>query len=197
MLKTLSADEQDQFWQVISEGLESASTDVEFRSIIQMTEKDWMKISELARIRAEHRLIESIREGEYDSSRRTLLKGSLGTWARDLASRFTLQKELIDAISGRLRSDDPDARAYGFQYLFWVFKELQPTPSNWMVSSLKSRLIEDHDQEVYDNLSWVTHEVFDDDDPWVKAFRDAVKQYESTNSPQAAEPEISDDDIPF
>ena len=198
VLRTLPSEEQDQFWQVVSEGLESASTDVEFRSIIQMTQKDWMKISELARIRAEHRLIESIKEGEYDSSRSTLLKGGLGTWARDLASDFTLQKELADAINGRLLSDVPDARAYAFQYFFSVLRTLQPTPSYWTVSSLKRRLTDEHDQQVYDKLSWVTDEIFaDDDDPWVKAFKDVIKQYESAKSPQAVEAEISDEDIPF
>jgi uncharacterized protein (TIGR02391 family) len=198
VLKTLSPEEQDQFWQVVSEELESVSADAEFRSIIQVTGKDWVKISELARIRAEHRLIESIKEGEYDSSIRTLLKGSLGTWARDLASSFTLKKELADAISERLQSEDPDARSYVFQYFFSVFRQIQTTPSHWTVWSLKRRLTEEHDKEVYDNLSWVTAEIFaDDDDPWIKAFRGAVKQYESTKSPQAVEAEISDDDIPF
>lgn len=198
VLKTLSPEEQEQFWQVVSEGLESASADVEFRSIIQMTEKDWMKVSELARIRAEHRLIESVKEGEYDSYRKTLLRGALGTWAKDLATSFTLQQELADAISGRLRSDNPSARSYVFTYFFSVLMKIQTTPSHWTVLSLKMRLIDEHDKEVYDNLSWVTDEIFaDDDNPWVKIFKDAVKQYESSKSPQAVEAGISDDDIPF
>lgn len=63
-LGTLSPEEQDQFWLVVSDVLEGASEDSEFRSAVQIAEKSWIRISEIARIRVEHRLIKSIKDGE-------------------------------------------------------------------------------------------------------------------------------------
>jgi len=200
VLRTLEADEQDQFWQVVSDTLEGASADAEFRSAIQIVDKDWKKVSEFARIRAENRFIESVKEGEYDSARKICPKGSLGTWARDLAADFILKDDFASAIEGRLCSEDPEARAYGFEYFFNELQRLRPTPSKFLVWSLKKRLKDNHDQEAYNALSWVADEVFaDENNAWVIAFKEAVKQFNPILSDEDSAPsaEISDDDIPF
>lgn len=200
VLKTLAAEDQDQFWQVVSDALENASADAEFRSAMQIVDKDWTKVSEFARIRTEHRVIESVKEGVYDSSRKICPKGALGTWARDLATEFILKDDFASAIEGRLSSNDCDSRAYGFQFFFHVLRQLRPTPRSFLVWSLKKRLKDEHDQEVYDALSWVADEAFaDENDEWVKAFKEAVSQFNSPASSEisAASAEISDDDIPF
>jgi hypothetical protein len=198
VLRTLEADEQDQFWQVVSDTLESASADADFRSAIQIVDKDWKKVSEFARIRTENRFIESVREEEYDSVRKTCPKGALGTWARDLATDFILKDDIASAIEGRLCSNYPEARSYGFEYFFNEFQRLRPTPSNLLVWSLKKRLKDDHDQEVYNALSWVADEVFaDENNAWVIAFKEAVEQFNPILSGEDSAPsaEISDDDI--
>ena len=193
VLKTLSVDEQDLFWQVVSETLENASADAEFRSAVQIAEKDWMKVSEFSRIRTEHRFIESIKEGEYDSSREVCSRGSLGTWARDLGTSFVLKDELASAIIGRICSDNSAARAYVFQFFFDLLKQLRPTPPRGLVWSLRSRLKKEHDQDVYNALSWVTYDwLANENDEWIKAFKEAVEQFKPP-----ASAEISDDDIPF
>jgi uncharacterized protein (TIGR02391 family) len=51
-LRTLSGEEQTTFWQIVSEALENASADAEFRSAIQIAEHEWLKVSEIARLRA-------------------------------------------------------------------------------------------------------------------------------------------------
>jgi uncharacterized protein (TIGR02391 family) len=192
-LKTLTPEEQGQFWRVVSEALESASADAEFRSAVQIVETGWTNISEFARIRVESRLIESIKEGEYDSSRKVCTKGALGTWSRDLASSFILKSELAAAIEGRLLSDNPDARAYVFQHLFYQLRQLRPIPRSHLVWSLSRRLKEEHDQGVYNALSWATDEwIVDGDDEWAKAFKGPIEAF---NPP--AQVEISEDDIPF
>ena len=167
VLKTLAPEERIQFWQIVSEALENASADAEFRTVIQIAEKDWEKISELARIRAEHRIVECVREGEYDPSRRTCPKGSLATWARDIGPRFILKDELASAIIGRLCSNDREARAYGFTYFFYLLRKLRPFPPDGLIWSLKRRLEEEHDQDVYEALSWVTDEIFADEPQWL------------------------------
>jgi uncharacterized protein (TIGR02391 family) len=79
ILKSLSEEEQSRFWQIASDVLEAATADTEFRSAIQIAGDNWTRIDELARLRAEYRFIESIKEGEYDDDRKSLLKGGLGT----------------------------------------------------------------------------------------------------------------------
>jgi hypothetical protein len=193
VLRTLGDEEKAQFWQVVSEALENASADAEFRSAIQIAEKDWKRVSEIARIRAEHRLIESINEGEYDPARKICPRGALGTWAKDLGAEFVLQDDLVTAIVGRCCSKSLEGRLYGFQYFFQLLQQLRPTPPRGLVWSLKKRLKEEQEQIVFDALNWVTYEAFaDENDEWVKAFKEAVEAF------KPAEPaEISDDDIPF
>jgi uncharacterized protein (TIGR02391 family) len=194
VLKTLSPEEQSQFWQVVSEALENASGDADFRSAIQIADKEWGKVSEFARLRAENRLIESIKEGEYDSARKMCPQGSLGTWGAGLD--FTLKEELASAIIGRLYSDDPAPRAYAFQYFFSTLRRLRPAPPPGLVWSLKRRLVEQHAEDVHDALSWVADVFAEDDDPWVKAFKQPVEQFNRKTAPEQTA-EISDEDIPF
>lgn len=194
LIKALPPEEQDEFWRVVSEALEDVSVEAEFRSIIQVVEWDWTRVAELPRIRAEHRMIQSIKEGEYDSSRETCLKGNLGTWAMGWAEKFTLQNELVSAISGRLYSS-PTARAYAFKYFFYTYRKLRPRPPQPLVNCLTKLLKDEHDHEVYEALNGVA--IYgDEDDPWVVAFREAVDQFNPSTSPEQS-PEISDDDIPF
>jgi uncharacterized protein (TIGR02391 family) len=193
VLKALSPEEQEQFWQVVSDSLENASADAEFRSIIQIVQKDWTKISEFARLRTEHRLVESIKEGEYDSSRKMCPKGALGTWTTSIGDEFILKDDLVSAIIGRLSSDKPEARAYGFQYFFNLLRDLRSAPPIGLIWNLKKRLKDEHDQEVFDALSWVTDEIFaDDGDEWIKAFREPIEQFSLVASTG-----ITEDDIPF
>jgi uncharacterized protein (TIGR02391 family) len=80
VLRALNEEERGIFYKIVSEALESASSDAEFRAAIHIAQHAWLRVSEIARLRTENRLIQSIREGEYDSFRGVCLKGSLGTW---------------------------------------------------------------------------------------------------------------------
>jgi uncharacterized protein (TIGR02391 family) len=192
VLRKLSAEEQVTYWDIVSEALESASSDDDFRTAIQIAKDDWLKVSQIARLRAEHRLIESSREGEYNKQDDLCPKGALGTWAQDIAKEFTLQQEFVDAVSFRLLSGNPAAAAYVFHYHFVPLRQLRPNPPFEIVSFLKKRLRE-HDGDVYealDFLAWHTEET-----GWEKALKTDYDEF------QFADPvhniEIMDDDIPF
>jgi len=185
VLKTLSAEEQAAFWEMVSEELEIAVTDSEFRSAIQLAEDDWLKVSEVARLRCENRLIESISEGEYDAQRKTCPKGSLGTWARDIAKHFTLQTEYVVAVLGRLQSSDPAARAYAIQYHLFTLKAVRPEPTYGIVQVLRQCLMEG-DASIHDALSFLKREP--KESGWVKQLKEAYDNFI---------PAIADDNIPF
>jgi uncharacterized protein (TIGR02391 family) len=154
VVRKLSPQEQVTFWEIVSEALETAEADAEFRTAIQIAENEWLKVSDIARIRAENRLIESIKEGEYDPETKCCPKGSLGTWGRTIAKEFTLQEEYVNAIISRLRADDPAARAYALSFHFTNLRQLRPTPPYWAVWTLNQRLRE-HDRAVYDAVGFV------------------------------------------
>ena len=196
-LKTLSEEEQASFWQVVSEALENASSDAEFRTVITIAQGRWEKISEIARLRTEHRLIESTREGQYDQVKRTCTKGSIGTWITGIADKLELKDEYASAVIMRLASDFPMARAYAYQYHFFTLRRIRPNPGNYVIDRLKS-LLKENDQTTYNGLFFVADEVFASewDMKWIEALKEeyaAFQQSSETYDPG----EISDDDIPF
>ncbi len=221
VLKILNEDEQSGFWQVVSEALENATADSEFRTIIQIAQNDWEKISEIARLRTEHRLIESIREGEFNQIKRTCTKGALGTWVTGIADKMELKEDYAAAVITRLGSDSPVARAYIYEYHFQALRRIHQTPGPSVLICLKM-LLRQHDQSTYNALSFVGEEVFADesDEKWIAALKDAYARfqfagetYSSASSvasfdqrppapggapdDYAQQIEISDDDIPF
>lgn len=128
--------------------------------------------------------------GKYDSSKNVCKGGNLGTWAINIGKDFILKNELVSAIVGRVTSDSFLERAYGFRFFFNLLTELRPTPPILLVNSFKTRLRDNHDQDIYNALSWVLDDTLSNDYPeWVRAFKLAVEQY--------TPPSISDDDIPF
>ena len=194
LLKTLTSDEQISYWQIFSDNLEEASSDSEFRSAIQISSDNWLRIAEVARLRTDHRLIESIKEGEYDISRKTCLKGSLGTWANGaFAKLFILQKELVNAVVGRLCSGDVRARDYAVEYFWRTLQDIRTHPPSTLVWNWNQRLAQ-HDEAIYDALRSI-FEFPIDTDPWVQAFKDAYENFtlEFSGDPTS----ITEDDIPF
>ncbi len=173
-LRKLSAEEQITFWTTVSDALENASADNEFRTAIQVADDNWLKVSDIARVRAEHRLIESMKEGAYDAEKKSCTTGNLGTWARDIAKDFTLQEEYVIAVISGLRSDDPAIRAYALAYHFGSLRQLRPTPPSLVVATIQKRL-QEHDSAIYTALSFVP---LNYEDNWSKALKEAYDQFE-------------------
>ena len=195
-LKALSVEEQASFWLVASDALESTRSDSDFIKLIQITQENWEKISEIARLRTEHVLVKSVRDGEYSSLKKTCIKGGLGTWITGIAEKLTLKREYESAISVRISSEHQDARAYAYEYHFDWLRALCPTPPTWVINRLK-KLLESNDRLTYEALSFVaTFQEIDpfteekSEDKWAIALKDAYEAYVPTS-------EITDDDIPF
>lgn len=197
-LKTLSAEEQEMFWQAVSDVLETAYSDAEYRSAIQIAERSWLSLSEIARIRAEHRLIESIKEGECEPEAKFCTKGSLGTWALSIAEHFTLKDELVNALTSRLESETPVARRYVLVRFMSVLRKLRPTLPFRLAQAFRVRL-QEGDKAVYDALSFLVDpftEELDQGDNWARDLgEDYMKFHEAVRV--ARDPEITDEDIPF
>lgn len=192
-LRVLDAEEAATFWAVVSEALEQAATDAEFRSAIQIAGQDWLKVSEIARLRAENRLIECVREGEFDRDSGQCAKGGLGTWATTFAADFLLKDELVDAIVDRLTSDQSEAVAYGTNFFLPTLQKLRQEPPLEVVSALRE-LLGKHDALTHESLSFLPFE--EPDSKWSLALLDAYEKYEP-EAPAIVSTEITDEDIPF
>lgn len=193
VLATLTPEEQDQFWQVVSECLENASEDEEFRSVIKTVGSEWGCINEFARLRAEHCLIESIKRGKLIEGAKHSQDGALGTWAINIAKDFASKDQLTAVLISKLYSQSPDERRYLYRYLFATLQELRPEITEAIRLRLEN-LLKKQDLETFEALRWMGDDWPDvlEDNKWVLALRDAVKTF----VPRTAE-EIADDDIPF
>lgn len=190
VLKQLNDEEKRSFWEVASEALESAASDADFRSVIQITQKEWGKISEVARLRTEHRLVASVGEGEYNSAKRTCVKGVLGTWATGIAEKMDLKSEYEYAVARRITSVNRAARDYAYRYHFDTYRRINPSPPNWVINRLRTLLTE-RDQPTYNALCFIETEALrnENDGQWVEELKEAYDAF--------TPPEISDEDIPF
>ena len=188
-VKTLSPEGQAAFWAAVSEALRTAATDAEFKSAIQIAGDDWLRCSELSRLRAENRLIKSIQEGRLDRSTGRSKQGGLGTWAAGIAEHFQSKGQLISAINSKLTSDDPEGRAYAFKFFFPTLRSLQPKPPAYVVETL-ARLLSEQDEDAYAALGFVEYPEFAEP-AWAEALLEPYKNF----IPRP--PQITDDDVPF
>ena len=140
LLNALPAEEIDEFCGLVSQELETSTNDASIRAILQVIPSGfWSKYSELARIRTEDKLIESIRDGRYDPQGGKLTSGGLGTWAIGLPP-FILKGNLLNVLSLKLGSSDANEQDYVFAYFFDLITGEPPDQVPWLVSRLKTGL---------------------------------------------------------
>jgi uncharacterized protein (TIGR02391 family) len=191
MLEILKPDEVLEFHQIVSEELETTNDEALIRRTIQiMPRESWANYSQLAKIRIENKLIQSIGEGLYLAGQAKCLAGSFGTWANGIHKYFTLKRELVRAITGRLSSNMDPAKDYAFAYFFKSLMDLEPTPSSEVVDTINSGL-KAGEKGFYDALLFLLA-IADKDDPWKKAFGKAHDDF--VEGQQVLPP---DDDVPF
>jgi len=140
LLDTFSAEEIDQFCEIVSQELETTSSDAAIRAILQVLPSEfWSKYSEVARIRTEGKLIDAIRDGRYNRSTGKCLSGGFGTWASGLVSKFVLKDRLASTLAKKLDSSDQLEHAYVFTYFFPLYTDF-PTPPPLLSLKLKQGL---------------------------------------------------------
>jgi uncharacterized protein (TIGR02391 family) len=190
LLATISEDAKTSYWEMVSASLEEATSDAEFRSAVQIANKDWTNLTQIARLRTENRLISSIKEGEYDSEAKNCIKGGLGTWANGLEDHFSMKEEFTNALIDRMSSDNQAAVNYVLTYFITALLDPK-TPPSWRLSHvLKSRLFVD-DKEVYGALWFVGKSTCHQ--KWKDELKQAIDEFEQRNPDEV----ITDDEFPF
>jgi uncharacterized protein (TIGR02391 family) len=127
----LTPEEQSEFFEAVSRDLRETADDVKICAALKcISPEHWLSIDEIARMRVEHRVIQSIQEGRHDAKRKSLAAGWLATWAPPFFRHFTLRNEVLAAIVAKLRSSSRTEQDYVFEYLFAELDALtsKPTP---------------------------------------------------------------------
>jgi uncharacterized protein (TIGR02391 family) len=122
IIEKLSDEQIAQFLAVVSDELETTQEEEVIRLNLQiLPPKLWSRINEVAKLRTENRLLQSIKEGKLylDTSKKS--RGALGTWAGRILQFFTLKREVCWILTKKLASEgDADDRRYVVKF-FWDF----------------------------------------------------------------------------
>jgi uncharacterized protein (TIGR02391 family) len=148
------ADEQlAQFVLVVSDELKTPGEDTRFRTALQVLPPHlWPRMSEVSRLRAENKLIQSIREGEeYEHLDNT--KGALGTRARDFLPHFLLKADAMRVLTLKLEDTDADDRRYVASYFMSVLPQaITDKPSTRRCIAAMAAAVRGGDKAVTDSL---------------------------------------------
>jgi uncharacterized protein (TIGR02391 family) len=192
LLKVLTPEEIDEFCEVVSQELETASNETTIRAILQIVpEEFWNSYSEVARIRTEGKLIEAVRVGRYDPQTNKCLSGGLATWGVGLLSHFILKDKLSSILATKLDSLDDAEREYVFQFFLSNVLCQFPTPSPILMLRIK-RCLKSGDVRVKDVASAIHS--FDETNSWIVAMKQEVDAF--VTAQKFNEP-ITDEDVPF
>jgi hypothetical protein len=137
-------------------------------------------------------LIESIRTGKYSVKKSEIIDGSFGTWANGIHPNFTLKKDLLSTLQGKMVSPNDLSKDYFFNYFFKVLVDLEPTPSKLTTTFIKRGL--EKGEECFHEALFSILEV-KKFDPWVRTFREAYDSF--IKKKPSAETPFPEEDIPF
>lgn len=107
-----------EFISVVSDELKKIQGDNSIRIILGLfPAKLWPQINEIARLRIETKLIQSIKAGTYDDDfESTNTAGILGTWGSQYIEHFTLKKEISYTLLSKLQSNMIEEHNYVAKY---------------------------------------------------------------------------------
>lgn len=180
------------FFELVTSHVKAAQSDGDLRTIFQsLAPVFWKEIGEVARLRAEHWIAKSLRDGLFDASTRKFQAGTLATWARTFFPNFTLKAEIANAIVAGVASSNRNSRSYALQHFLYEIDEVVDAPPHRLISVIKKQLSEGS-QETHDAVRSLL--MWHQDDAWTEAFEKAVDAFVAKPQPRA---DFSDDDIPF
>lgn len=135
-------DKIDDFLAVVSDDLRTTQDEKEVRLALQiLPEHLWPRISEIARLRIENKLIQSIDSGQYDSENKNCTSGWLGTWGINLVKDFSLKKELFQILLKKLRGNDYEQNYVAKFFLSVLPDTIDSTMSDFITKHRKEQCI--------------------------------------------------------
>jgi len=197
ILAVMSSEETAELCEVISEELRQTDDDDTIRFVLRAFPADlWPRLDEVARLRLENKLIRSVADGRWEARKKRCKGGALGTWTNRIIRHFILKDELWDTLTNKLLSSDAEQQNYVFQYFMRYASDCFDAPPDILLWAVAEGLRAGDSR--YKNAvdAWLV--LRQDDDAWCKAFRPTLASFTPAPEPtETAEPEISDEDVPF
>lgn len=193
LLPRLEEDELTDFFWEVSDELKLVDDDSALRSAIQIIPAEtWQRIDEVAKLRIENKLLESIKDGEYDERTDRSRSGALGTWARRIMPYFVLRDRLRSVLITKLKNGDWEEQGYVLNFFFSDLCQLDDMPTDSLERAVK-RGLEEGDKRFKDaaQIAYVWS-----DREWSTEIQEALSSFEEVepDRPLVSEP---DDDLPF
>lgn len=119
LIRLAGDDKLDDFLAVVSDELRITQDDAEVKLTLQILPAQlWHRISEVARLRIENKLIRSVASGEYYAGK--CVSGWLGTWGRDFFKNFSLKNELYETMLKKLQGSGQEKDYVAEFFLFYL-----------------------------------------------------------------------------
>lgn len=123
LLSNLSENQLISYLAVLSEELRTTTDEAAIRTTLQMlTPEMWPRLSEVARLRIENKLIAGLTQGEIFQGGKTTQP--LATWSNNFLKAFTLRAEAAAVLVRKLNDEDADDRHYVAKYFMPYLPEV-------------------------------------------------------------------------
>ncbi len=187
LTERLKEEEKTEAYRLVSE-IHKTTNDIEIIGlIIQAWPYWWEKFEEVARLRIENRLINSIKESELLSTRHVMGE-SLGIWAAAIVDKFTLKSELLDVLFSKLESNENTQRNYVLTFFPATLVELMEKPMDGFKNIMIEGL-ERGDKYFYNALCEALD--YSESNEWKKAFAKEMSNFKENYNLYGV------DDLPF
>jgi uncharacterized protein (TIGR02391 family) len=189
-IANLLPEEQLELFSAASRELRETTDDSVVRAALQCIHPDyWPRIDQIARMRVENRILQSINEGRYDVKRKNTSAGWLATWVTGFLRHFTLRDEVYYALLSKLRSKSKTEQDYVFEYFFGSIDSLREKPTDLLQSTIAEGLEvgDDRFRNAVESL-WLWQ-----DEQWSERVRTGLANFQSVRPAS----EIDDDEVPF
>ena len=202
IMSKMLAEENAEFLLLVSHELRETNEDSTLRFVLAAFPSSiWPRLEEIARIRSEHKLIQSIKEGKRNPVGKCLA-GSLGTWATSILQEFTLKEELWNAVFESLGSGNILLETYVFGYFTRHVQQSFESPPNSLRYIVVRKLKAGDKRFKALAESWKSDwpEENPPEHPWVKPFAESLANFveaEETSDPESFGSFRPDEEIPF
>jgi hypothetical protein len=177
------------FLNAVSEELKITQDERAIRTTLQMLPPElWPSLSEMARLRMEHKLLEELKNARIDKNGKT--QGALVTWARTFLKFFTLRNDFADALSEKLFYSDSNERRFVAKFFMPILAEVAHPDQIFSFADALIDCVKEGDESVRSALiSWVRHYPVE----WQRELVEGLSEYTDIDNPAV----IFDDGTPF
>ena len=186
LLDSMNEDEKHQTYAIVSEELLTVDEDATIRLIIRaLGNRVWKYLTEVSRLRIEHKIIRELTSGKFDLRTSKCTSGALATWGHLVFADFLSQQDLLSAIMTKTEHGGPSDLEYLYRLIYPKLPLCFPTMPDLIVEGLITSLAQGTSQT---KIALSEDRVWSKKD-WPESLQTAFDNFKPI--------EFSEDDIPF